>query len=77
MLTDTAIRKAKADNKPQKLFDGGGLYLEVSPRGNKRWRLKYRYQGKEKLLSLGLYPANAIPKGNGYKLNPKYYLNTK
>ena len=57
MLTELAIRKAKPTEKPQKLFDGGGLYLEVPPRGNKRWRLKYRYQGKEKLLSLGLYPA--------------------
>ncbi len=56
MLTELAIRKAKATEKPQKLFDGGGLYLEVPPTGNKRWRLKYRYQGKEKLLSLGLYP---------------------
>ncbi len=56
MLTELAIRKAKATEKPQKLFDSGGLYLEVPPRGNKRWRLKYRYEGKEKLISLGLYP---------------------
>ncbi len=56
MLTELAIRRAKATEKTQKLFDGGGLYLEIPPKGNKRWRLKYRYQGKEKLLSLGLYP---------------------
>jgi len=55
-LTDTAIRNAKPDDKTRKLFDGGGLYLEVSPSGGKWWRLKYRYGGKEKRLSLGVYP---------------------
>ena len=55
-LTDTAIRKSKASEKPQKLFDGGGLFLLVSPAGGKWWRIKYRFDGKEKLLSLGTYP---------------------
>lgn len=55
-LTDTGIRSAKPKNKPQKLFDGGGLYLEVAPNGGKWWRLKYRYEGKEKRISLGVYP---------------------
>jgi hypothetical protein len=49
-LTDTKIRTAKPADKPKKLFDGGGLYLEVSPNGGKWWRLKYRYGGKEKRL---------------------------
>ncbi|WP_166257708.1 tyrosine-type recombinase/integrase [Marinobacter salicampi] len=55
-LTDTAIRNAKSATKTQKLFDGGGLYLEVTPKGGKYWRLKYRFSGKEKRLSLGVYP---------------------
>lgn len=55
-LTDTAIRNAKPAEKPQKLADGGGLFLLVNPKGGKWWRLKYRYDGKEKLLSLGTYP---------------------
>ncbi len=55
-LTDTAIRKAKPGDKPIRLFDGGGLYLEVSTTGGKWWRIKYRYSGKEKRLSLGVYP---------------------
>ncbi|WP_018718296.1 tyrosine-type recombinase/integrase [Arhodomonas aquaeolei] len=55
-LTDTAIRNAKPGDKARKLFDGGGLYLEVAPSGGKWWRLKYRYGGKEKRLSLGVYP---------------------
>lgn len=41
-LTDTAIRNAKPGEKPIRLFDGGGLSLEVSPGGGKWWRLKYR-----------------------------------
>lgn len=59
-LTDTTIRKAKPGPKPQRLFDGGGLYLEVTPSGGKWWRLKYRIGGKEKLLSMGTYPDTGI-----------------
>lgn len=56
-LTDVAIRKIKAADKPQRLFDGGGLYLEIMPTGGRLWRWKYRYAGKEKRLALGAYPA--------------------
>lgn len=55
-LTDFAIRNAKPEKKTKKLFDGQGLYLEVAPSGGKWWRLKYRFGGKEKRLSLGVYP---------------------
>lgn len=55
-LTDTTIRNAKPAGKTIKLFDERGLYLEVSPKGGKWWRLKYRFDGKEKRLSLGVYP---------------------
>lgn len=55
-LTDTAIRTAKPAEKPVRMFDGGGLYLEVSPAGGKLWRLKYRFDGKEKRLAFGAYP---------------------
>jgi len=55
-LTDTAIRNAKPSQKAKKLFDGGGLCLEVAPSGGKWWRLKYRFGCKEKRLSLGVYP---------------------
>ncbi|MEW9624700.1 tyrosine-type recombinase/integrase [Rhodanobacter geophilus] len=60
MLTDTAIRKAKPADKSQRLFDGGGLYLEISPAGGKWWRLKYRFAGKEKRLALGTYPDTGL-----------------
>ena len=55
-LTDTAVRNAKPGTKTIRLFDERGLYLEVSPTGNKWWRLKYRFDGKEKRLALGVYP---------------------
>ena len=55
-LSDSAIRKAKPVDKPIRLFDGGGLYLEISPSGSKLWRLKYRFAGKENRLALGIYP---------------------
>jgi Arm DNA-binding domain len=56
-LTDAAIRSAKPGAKPIRLFDGGGLYLEIAPSGGRWWRLKYRFGGKEKRVSLGVYPA--------------------
>lgn len=56
VLTDKTIRAAKPADKPTRLFDGGGLYLEVSPTGSKLWRLKYRFAGKEKRLAIGIYP---------------------
>ncbi|MBL8407517.1 MAG: integrase arm-type DNA-binding domain-containing protein [Candidatus Accumulibacter sp.] len=55
-LTDTTIRNAKPTDKPVRMFDSGGLYVEISPAGGKLWRLKYRIAGKEKLLALGIYP---------------------
>lgn len=55
-LTTTAVRNARPSEKPIKLFDGGGLFLLISPAGGKWWRLKYRFDGKEKLLSLGIFP---------------------
>lgn len=55
-LTDAAVRSAKPGAKPRKLADSGGLFLLMTPAGGKWWRLKYRMAGKEKLLSLGVYP---------------------
>lgn len=55
-LTDTAIRNAKPMDKPFKLYDEKGLFLQVTPNGGKWWRFKYRINDKEKLLSFGTYP---------------------
>ena len=55
-LNDPTIKNAKPTGKAYRLSDEKGLYLEVSPAGGKWWRLKYRFDGKEKRLSLGTYP---------------------
>jgi len=55
-LTDIQVRNIKPQQKEIKLFDGGGLFLLVTPAGGKLWRLKYRFDGKEKKLSFGAYP---------------------
>ena len=55
-LKDPAAKNAKPKEKPYKLADEKGMYLEVMPSGSKYWRLKYRYLGKEKRLALGVYP---------------------
>jgi integrase len=59
-LTDAAIRNAKPAEKPRKLFDGGGLFLEIAPSGGKLWRFKYRFAGKAKLLALGQWPETSL-----------------
>jgi hypothetical protein len=68
-LTNTAIRAVKLGVRDQKLADGGGLYLLVTPAGGKLWRLKFRVDGKEKNLSLGAYPE--ITLGNARKEQDK------
>ena len=55
-LTDTAIKSAKPKDAPYKLSDGGGMYLLVKPNGGKYWHLAYRFNNKQKLLALGVYP---------------------
>ena len=55
-LTDMKVQKAKSKDKPISLFDGGGLYLLITPSGGKLWRFKYRFNNKEKKLAFGSYP---------------------
>ena len=56
-LTATQVHNAKPKDAPYKLFDGGGLFLHVTPSGGKHWKMKYRQaNGKESLLSFGAYP---------------------
>ena len=54
-LTEITIRQAKPTERPRKLFDGGGLYLLITPQGCKYWRYRYRFAGKDRTLSLGAY----------------------
>ncbi|WP_236066705.1 Arm DNA-binding domain-containing protein [Paraburkholderia haematera] len=55
-LTDTTIRNIKPSSTPLKKYDSGGLFLLVTTAGQKWWRFKYRFAGKEKLLAPGVYP---------------------
>ena len=55
-LNNTQLTNAKPEAKPYKLADGGGMYLLVTPKGGKWWRLDYRLRGKRKTVSLGVYP---------------------
>lgn len=55
-LTEMQVRKAKPTDKPYRLADGKGLYLEVMPNGSRYWRMKYRFDGKEKRAAFGVYP---------------------
>ncbi len=61
-LTARQVDTAKPKEKPYKLSDGGGLYLEVATSGSRYWRLKYRYAGKEKRLAFGVYPEVSLGK---------------
>lgn len=56
MLTDKAVRAAAPKDKAYKVSDSGGLFLHISPRNHKSWRFKYRMDGKEQLLTIGVYP---------------------
>lgn len=62
MLTEAECRNATCppDKKLARFYDGGGMYMQVSPGGSKRWFLKYRVSGKEKQLALGSYPALSL-----------------
>ena len=55
-LSDARIKSLGPKEKPYKVFDGQGLYLEVYPNGSKLWRIKYKYEGKDRRVSLGAYP---------------------
>lgn len=62
MNPDTAIKDTRGRVKPYKLVDGHGMFLLANPNGRSGWRLKYRFDCKEKLLSLGPYPEVSLAK---------------
>jgi Arm DNA-binding domain len=73
-LTDTTLRTVKAQIKPQKLSDGGGLHILVQPSGSKLWRLSYRFDGKQKTLALGSYPAISLAEARNLRDHAKKLL---
>jgi hypothetical protein len=62
MLTETKVRRVKPRRQARKLSDSGGLYLLVVPTGGRYWRYNYRFNGKQKTLSLGTYPDVSLEK---------------
>ncbi len=59
-LTDIIAKNAKPQKTQYKLSDERGLFLLVLPSGGRYWRMKYRFDGKEKLLSFGTYPETSL-----------------
>jgi integrase len=71
-LTAMQVKNAKPKEKPYKLFDGGGLYLEVAPTGSRIWRLKYRQlNGKENRLTFGAYPEISLQEAREKRLEAR------
>lgn len=64
-LSDVKVRTAKPETKAYKLTDGDGMVLLVHPNGSKYWRLRYRFDGKEKMLALGIYPEVTLADARG------------
>lgn len=73
-LTDTKLRNLKPREKPFKVADGGGLYVQVTPNGSKLWRCRYRFDGVEKLLSFGAYPEVSLEKARERRFDAKKLL---
>lgn len=73
-LTDVAIRNARPKPKPYKLGDSHGLFLLVQPTGGRLWRLKYRLDGKEKKLALGIYPEVGLAEARRRRMEARELL---
>lgn len=71
MLTDTKIRNAKPSDKPIKLPDSNGLYLEVRQTGAKLWRYRYKIGGKENVFAIGEYPAVCLADARTIRANAR------
>lgn len=59
-LTDTKVKNAKPLDKEYKLTDGFGMFLRVTPKGSKYWQMAYRFDGKQKIFSIGVYPVVSL-----------------
>ncbi len=73
-LSDSKIRNLKPLDRVYKLSDGGGLYLYVPPQGSKLWRMNYRFEGKQKTLSFGPYPAVSLAEARAKREEAKAVL---
>jgi len=74
-LTELQIKKAKPKEKIYRMFDGHGLHLEITPKGQKWWRYKYLFNGKERRISLGVYPDISLKEARERHLEERMKLN--
>ncbi|NCC23091.1 MAG: DUF4102 domain-containing protein [Alphaproteobacteria bacterium] len=70
-LTNLACERAKPSEKPYKMADGHGMFLEIRPNGSKYWRMAYRIHGKQKLLALGVYPQVSLKEAREKRLEAR------
>ncbi|HCS7287911.1 TPA: tyrosine-type recombinase/integrase, partial [Escherichia coli] len=73
-LNARQVDAAKPREKAYKLADGAGLYLEVVPSGSRYWRMKYRFNGKEKRMAFGVYPAVSLAQARALRDEAKKKL---
>jgi integrase len=74
MLTDKAVRAAAPKDKAYKLSDSAGLFLHITPKNHKSWRFKFRFEGKEQLLTLGSYPEISLAEAREKRNDAKKLL---
>jgi len=74
MLTDTNIRKIKPGTTTIKRSDGGGMFIEVKPNGSRYWRMNYRFEGKQKTMAFGVYPAVTLADARQRRADAKRLL---
>lgn len=71
LLTETMVRNAKPKEKPYRLKDGDGLFLQIDPKGGKYWRFRYFFMDKEKMLALGTYPEVSLAEVRAKRLEAR------
>ena len=73
-LSDTRLRTLAPQEKPYRMSDGGGLFVQVAPSGSRLWRMAYRFDGKQKLLAFGAYPAISLARARELRAEAKALL---
>ena len=73
-LTDTQLKNLKPQERTFRLSDGEGLYIEVTPKGSKLWKMAYRFDGRQKTLSFGKYPATSLARAREKRMDAKTLL---
>ena len=74
LLTELSIKNSKARNKQYKITDGEGMYLRIFPNGSKYWQLQYWSEGKQKVLSLGVWPEVSLKQAREKRYDSKKKL---